>query len=213
MCFRSAMRPILLALTFSAGLAAQPLPVTSFQLDPEQVVRSLRDRRPAMSVRECQALNLWECHPDEPTRLRDISLRWVQLDTDAQLEAIIVIEAKVEDSNVAYVFDKQTTWNLVGSFFCRRNRCDVDRLVRVQQLTIDSPPLLLSYRDLGGSGLLLFYIEAFHLRAGQLWPSFKLATHEYNPFANSYSVVRRVSASDHHLVVHTGVVPCDETRV
>ena len=54
------MRSVLLALTFVAVVCGEALPVVPFQLDPEQVVRSLRDRRPVLSGAECLALNLWE---------------------------------------------------------------------------------------------------------------------------------------------------------
>ncbi len=197
------MKPALLALLFTGGAWAQALPVVPFRLDPEQVLRSLRDRRPVMSESECGALALSGCRSEEPTRIRGISLRWVQLDTDEQLEAILVLTGEAEDSHIAYVFDRQAQWNLIGSFECRRHRCELDRMVRVQQLTKDAPPLLFCYRDRGGSGTVNWYNESFHLRAGRLWPSFQVITYEYMPFRGPYSLVRRVRASDDRLVIHT----------
>ncbi len=197
------MKTTLLVLISLSPLAAQALPVVPFQSDPEQLFRSLRNRTPPTPATDCRALDLWECHPDEPRRAQDIALRWVQLDTDPQLEAILTLHAEAEDSNVAYVFDRAATWNLVGSFFCRRNRCDVDQMIRVHKRTLDSPPLLICYRDLGGSGTVTFVNQVFHLRAGQLWPVFQLATYEYWPFGNAQSRIRKVRASDRRLVIHT----------
>src|SRR5262249_54459530 len=145
------------------------LSAVPMHMGPDELARSLRTRQPPMPPTDCRALDLWECHPDEPTRPTDISLRWVQLDGDPEMEAVIVTEAKAEWAWVAYVFDHQGTWNLVGSFFCRRCR-DGNDLIRVQKLTEDSPPLLLLNRDLGGSGSSILSTEVFQLRGGKLWP-------------------------------------------
>ena len=146
------MRTVLFAALLLAKLSAQPLPVVPMETDPDQIALSLRERKPLMPIADCNALDLWECHPEEPARVTDISLRWVRLDSGAELEAVLVAEAKAEMSFVAYVFDKGTTWNLVGKFFCRQERCDPNTLIRIQKLTEDSPPLLLCYRDLAGCG-------------------------------------------------------------
>ena len=69
-----------------------------------------------MPIADCTALDLWECHSDYPERVSDVSLRWVQLDDDPELEAILIVEAKAEWTYVAYVFDKQESWKMVGSF-------------------------------------------------------------------------------------------------
>ena len=119
------------------------------QMGPDQIMQSLRDRKPLMPAADCHALDLWECHPDEPARVADISIRWVQLDEDPELEAVLVTEAKAEFSYAAHIFDKRIQWNLVGSFFCRTERCDGNTLIRVQKLTEDMPPLLFRHRDLG----------------------------------------------------------------
>lgn len=94
-----------------------------------------------MPAPDCKTLDPGECHPDDPTRVTDISVRWVQLDDDPELEAIIVTEAKSENAHAAYIFDKRGAWNLVGSFFAQRSR-DGQELIRVQKLTEDSPALL-----------------------------------------------------------------------
>jgi hypothetical protein len=172
-------------------------------MDPDQLFRSLRETQPVMPTADCLALNLSECHADYPRRVTDVSLRWVQLDDDPELEAVLVIEAEAEDRFEAYIFDKQNTWNLVGSFSCRRLRCDASSLIRVQKLTEDSPPLLLCYRDLGGSGQVLLTTEGFHLRGGKLWPAFQVKTYEESPFAHPHSESQRVLASHTRLVIDT----------
>jgi len=69
-------------------------------------------------------------------------MRWVQLDEDPELEAILVIEARAEHTYAAYIFDKNGTWNLVGSFFDRQWTSDGQGLIRIQKLTEDSPSAL-----------------------------------------------------------------------
>lgn len=174
---------LLIAVMLMAYATAQPLPVKSMSMAPDQIAQSLRTGQPAMVPSDCDALDLWECTKDERKRVTDISLRWVQLDSDSDLEAILVLATPAEMGNVAYVFDKQDTWKLVGSFFCLSNRCNVNTLVRVQQLTDDSPPLLLCYRDLGGSGSSIQGIEGYGLRDGRLWPAFELTKYGYVPNA------------------------------
>jgi hypothetical protein len=195
----------LAALLLLAGsrLCAEELAVVAMQTAPEQMVRFLRFRSGAMPASDCTALNLWECHADEPKRMTDISLRWVQLDDDADLEAILVAEADAEDSNVAYVFDKRTNWNLVGRFFCRKHRCELDDLIRVQRLTLDSPPLAIVFRDLGGSGHTLLTAEAFHLRGGKLWKAFQVTTFGAAMLANPFTETRHISGAEKRVVIHT----------
>lgn len=74
--------PIFLLFT----LHAQSLPVIPMQNnDPDQLAQNLRLKKP-LPAADCNALDLWECHSDEPTRITDISVRWVQLDEDPELE-------------------------------------------------------------------------------------------------------------------------------
>jgi len=174
------------------------------QMDnPDELARSLRDKKPLMPAPDCRALDLWECHPDDPTRVTDISVRWVQLDDDPELEAIIVTEAKSENAYAAYIFDKKGTWNLVGSFFTRRWSLDGQELIRVQKLTEDSPALLLVNRDLGGSGSAIFTTEAFQLRGGKLWPVLTIKSKEENLFPSPRVERQEVLASAGRLVIHT----------
>jgi hypothetical protein len=107
---------------------------------------------------------------------------------------------------MAYVFDKQRAWNLVGSFPCRDTRCDLDTMMRVRKLTDDSPPLLLYYHDLGGigSGSTLLTTQAFQLRGGKLWPAFEVTNYQEAFFSTPlYANRRRVFASPNRLVIHT----------
>src|SRR5260370_35732114 len=111
------MKTLVCAALLLNELSGQSLPVRPMQMDPDQLARSLRTREPLIPATDCHALDLRECNPDEPARVTDISLRWVQLDDDPELEAILVTEAKAENTYAAYVFDKQGMWNLVESFF------------------------------------------------------------------------------------------------
>src|ERR1039457_6680537 len=171
------------------------------QMDPDQLARGLRDKDPTFPTGDCQALDLWECHPDDPKRITDISIRWVQLDDDPELEAILI--TKEESTYMAYVFDKQgTAWNMVGSLSCYR-ACDANRFIRVQKLTEDSPTLLLCYRDLGGMGSTLMTTEAFQLRRGKLWRVFEIDDFSDVLFPSEVIRTQSVLASRDRLVIHT----------
>jgi hypothetical protein len=104
------MKNLLLTLFLLGKLGAQSLPVVPIQSAPDQLARCLRDRNVSMPAADCKALDLWECHPDEPARVKDITVRWVQLDDDSDLEAVLLTEAKAEHTYAAYAFDKQSTW-------------------------------------------------------------------------------------------------------
>ncbi|MBL0159314.1 MAG: hypothetical protein IPP47_19710 [Bryobacterales bacterium] len=194
---------VLILLLLAMPLAARPLPVTPMQMDPDQLLLSLREGKPAMPDADCTALGLWECRADALARVRDISIRWVQLDDDAELEAILTMAAPAEWSNVTYVFDRQAEWKMAGSFLCRDNRCDLNNMVSVHNLTGDSPPLLCLSRDIGGSGSVTLTTEAFHLRDGQFWPVFQVTRFEHGPFATSATTKQYVRTSSNRLVVHT----------
>jgi len=197
------MKTLILAILLFSPLGAQSLPVVPLQTsDPDQLAQSLRGKD-AISVTDCKALDLWECHPDDPTRITDISIRWVQLDDDPELEAILVTEAKDEWAYAAYVFDKQGPWNLVGSFFDRRFAKDGQGLIRVQKLTKDSPPLLLVNRDLGGSDSAIFTTEAFQLREGKLWPVITVTNKEEVSLPPHRVRRQEVLSSPNRLVIHT----------
>jgi hypothetical protein len=126
------------------------------------------------------------------------------LDEDPELEAVLVTEEEAADRFAAYVFDRRGAWNLVGSFFCRRLRCDGNTLIRVQKLTEDSPSLLFCFRDLGGSDGTILTTEAFQLRGGQLWPTFEVTNYEVVfLFTPPRAKKQRVLASPNRLVIHT----------
>ncbi len=130
-------------------------------------------------------------------------MRWVQLDDDPELEAILVTEAKDERAYAAFIFDKQRTWNLVGSFFDRKWSHDGQGLVRVQKLTADSPPLLLVNRDLGGSDSAIFTTEAFQLQEGKLWPVITITDKEEVSLPPPRVRQQKVLSSPNRLVIYT----------
>ena len=195
----------LLALLFAAGfLHAQSLPVVPMQMGPEELAKSLRERPAAISADDCDALNLLECRPDffPPAQPADVCLRWIQLDDDPELEATLVVEAKAEWTYMAYIFDKQSVWMMVGSLSCYRT-CDANSLIRVQQLTQDSPSLLLYHRDLGGSAQVLMTTTGYQLRGGKLWQAFEISNYDAVFLAAYKSHSRRVLSAGNRLVVHT----------
>ena len=199
------MKTWIFATFLLAPLAAQSLPVVPMQTkDLDQLAQNLRQKMP-IPISDCKALDLWECYPNDPTRVTDISLRWVQLDEDPELEAILVMEAKAENAYVAYIFDKQGTWNLVGSFFDRQWVRDGQELIRVQKLTENSPPLLLVNRDLGGSGSAILSTEAFQLRGGKLWPVITITNKEMDEFPSPRVQRQQVFSSPRRLVIYTAV--------
>ena len=197
------MRTWIFVTLLSATLRAQSLPVVPMQInDPDQLAHNLRNKKPIPSG-DCKALDLWECHPDDPTRIADISMHWVQLDQDPELEAILVVKAEDEHTYAAYIFDKQGTWNLVGSFFDREWTNDGQYLIRVRKLTEDSPELLLVNRDLGGSGSSIFTTEAFQLRDGKLWPVITITDLEESEFPLPSVLRQQVLSSSNRLVIST----------
>jgi hypothetical protein len=197
------MKALIFATLLLSTLRAQPLPVIPMQTnDPDQLAQSLREKKP-MPTGDCKALDLWECHPGDRRRVADISMRWVQLDDDPELEAILVTEANAENTYAAYVFDKQGTWNLVGSFWDRQGTGDGQGLIRVQKLTEDSPTLLLVNRDLGGSGSVILTTEAFQLREGKLWPVITITDKEEDLFPSPSVRRQEVLSSPNRLVIHT----------
>lgn len=178
------------------------LDVVPLQSDPDQIARSLRDRTVAIPKADCAALDLWECHGDDPKRSSDVSLRWVQLDDDPELEAVLVLNAPDELANAVYVFDRQGTWRIVGSFICKSFRCDVQNLTRVGQLTKDSPVLLWVTRDIGGSGGSLLATGMFQLRDGKLSQVMQLTDQDVL-MVSPYHETQTLLASDNRIVIHT----------
>lgn len=179
----------------------EPLEVFVLRSDPETIYRGLRTKSP-VPVADCKLLDLWECHPGNGTRIQDISLRWVNLDKDPELEAILISEAPDEWSYVAAIFDRGQGWHLVGTFMCHR-QCRVNTFANVYKLTDDSPPLLFLHRDLGGSDGYHLALEGFHLRAGRLWPVIEFTQQaEAILGGESISSRDRVYAKEKYLVIH-----------
>lgn len=202
------MKLALLAAFCFATLSAQPLPAVRMQWSPDQIFRSLRDKTPVMPKADCDALSLNECRPDDPMRIKDISLRWVHLDYGPELEAILITEAPEEFTGyAAFVFHRQGGWNLVGSFFARED--DGNGLIRVQKLIFDAPKFLLCYRYLGGMGNPAFETQVFQLREGKLWPVIEFTNYLeflFLPHCSDRQIVYESIGSDDmpsRLVIHS----------
>jgi hypothetical protein len=181
----------LLALFGAILTGAEALPVVPLQFTPDQIALSLRTTKPPMPPADCHALNAFECSLENPTPVRDISIRWVQLDDDSELEAIIVASMEAEWDRFAYVFDKNRTWNLIGAIPCYR-RCPGLEFVRVGYLTTDSPIFVILRRDLGGPDHEILAYSGYHLRGGRLWPAF-----EFEPEFNSDTRQRTLHINRH----------------
>lgn len=192
----------LITLLLSYVLDGQPLPVDPMTMDPDQLLRSLRDRSPVMPQADCHVLGLEECDPRSPLRVRDVSIRWVQLDNDPELEAVLTVESQRTGIYGAHIFDKGRTWNLVGSCFGRIDEDD-NGLIRIQRLTDDSPTLILCVHDLGGSASVIITTEAYQLRNGKLWPVFEITNYERVDMVPSWVERRWVGGSANRLVIHT----------
>lgn len=193
----------LYAAFFLVSLSAQPIPVHPLEIgSPDQLAINLREKR-TIPKSDCDKLELWECRPDDTSRSGDISIRWVQLDDDPELEALIVMQAPAENTYAAFVFDKRKSWNLVGAFFDRQWKLDASSFLEAGKLTEDSPTLLLVHRDLGGSGSALFTTEAFHLRQGQLWPALTVTNAAFSYLPAPGSVTREtLFSSGNFLIIH-----------
>lgn len=195
-----------LGLAFATALSAQPdLKVVPLQSDPESIARAFRGASPGIPIEDCHALELSECLPGAAIRSSDVSLRWINLDDDPGLEAILVVDGPAElRAKLALVFDKREKWNLVGSFLCTRLWCETEGLIEVQQFTKDSPRLLLLTRELGGSTGGLVMTEIFQLREGKLWPVLQVRDDTQAEYPGPRFRERRyLLASDDRIVIHT----------
>ncbi|HEY4365181.1 MAG TPA: hypothetical protein VGN17_29735 [Bryobacteraceae bacterium] len=187
--------------------AADPLPVVPMKGTPEELARSFV----VQQQDSCDRSVVIVC--PEFFTATDVTLRWVQLDDDEDLEAILTTGPMLAPLPVyfVYLFDRQgTKWNEVGSLTCSR-QCDPNNVVRVQKLTDDSPPLVLFYRDLGGSASTLFTTTGYELHEGKLWPAMEVANFVWGglpPPEREWH--RTVLASKDRLVIHT--VPSASTR-
>lgn len=126
---RASLLLVLLCRGFSQ--TREPLEVFVLRSDPETIYRGLRTKSP-VPVADCKLLDLWECHPGNGTRIQDISLRWVNLDKDPELEAILISEAPDEWSYVAAIFDRGQGWRLVGTL------CVIVNVASIPSLTFTS---------------------------------------------------------------------------
>lgn len=77
-------------------------------------------------------------------------------------------------------------------------------MIRVQQLTNDSPTQVIFYRDLGGSSLVLMMTDIYALIGGRLRHSLELKSHE-GVFATAepYQETSEVRTGDRRIVIHT----------
>jgi hypothetical protein len=106
---------------------------------------------------------------------REATLRWANLDADAELEAIIIDDRQEEEgSHFASIYDRYLgKWTKAGEFRCHRG-CPLNSFVGVYQLTEDSPNLIFINRELGGSSGYNLALEGFLLRGGKLIPTMAL---------------------------------------
>jgi hypothetical protein len=163
-----------LCLILSAALAYadEPKPL---QFTPDQIVLSLRTTKPPMPPADCAALSVFACKLEFPMPVRDISIRWIQLDDDPELEAIVIAKMETEWDYFAFIFDWKKTWNLVGNMMCERHCYANDtNFVRAHKLTENAPIFLVARRDLGGSGSGLDTRTYFQLRGGRLLKAFEV---------------------------------------
>ena len=142
---------------------------------PDQILLSLRSTKPPMPPADCAALGVSACKLEYPMRVGDISIRWVQLDDDPELEAIVIAKMETEWDYFAFIFDWKKTWNLVGNMMCERHCYAHDtNFIHVHKLTENAPIFVIARRDLGGSGHALDTRTFFQLRSGSLSKAFEV---------------------------------------
>lgn len=123
---------------------------------------------------------------------REVTLRWVNLDADPELEAILIEERREEWQHVATIYDRQSgAWKGLDQFQCRRN-CRAESFVSIHKLTEDSPKLLFIHQDEGGSDGWILTHRGYHLSDGKLRPAIRYLQRLDNTFS-------RISASQEHL--------------
>jgi len=202
---RSRLSTIIVGLAlFSMALpGADPLPVVPMKTDPEKLAHSFLVQPPPPDS-DCGTSVLAACPGDGVNRAMDVTLRWVQLDDDPELEAILITGPLLAPSvSFVYVFDRQGTgWNEVASVSCRR-QCGANDVIRVQKLTDDSPPLLLFYRDLGGSSSTIMTTTGYCLHDGRMWPALEVRNFQwYGLPPPERALHSTVLASKDRLVIH-----------
>ncbi len=196
------IRLVLLWMLFAGLGRGAELDVVAMKSTPDQLFNSLKDHSPLMPEADCRALGLWECMATNKTRIEDISLRWVQLDQDAELEAILATEAKDEWTRMVFVFDKQVQWNLIGSFNCRRWQ-SMNTCVGVHQLLHSAPPFLAVHCDIGGSDTSIFTSYVYGLQNGRLKEVAEFTGQSESPYVKQKFRRQVVFSSEDRLVVET----------
>jgi hypothetical protein len=202
------MRLLILSACLLITLHAQPLRVFPMQsTDLDEMVRNLRNKKPIPAA-DCASLDLWECNLDELHPVTDLSMHWMQLDEDPELEAVLVIKSNVPTvayDHLGYIFDKQRAWNLVGSFseksYWHSTGSD---LIQVLKLTENSPVMVLVNVDLGGTGSVILTTQMFQLREGKLWPVMQI-TGKAEAFMPPPYIRRQhvFSSSSDRLIIHS----------
>jgi hypothetical protein len=190
---------ICFVLLASVGWAAEPLPAVPLVSSPQTIVQALRGKtRSALPASDCAAL---EVNCEEPAQYSRLVLRFVQMDSDVELEAYLTARHPLM-GRVAYVFNKRSVWHLVGYFRCDGYRWVGSQHVEVRSLTDGFPPLVLVTQDFGGSGSVALGTEAYQLRSGQLWPAFELYS-DYSVTLNGPRKSQRAYLAKGRVVVHT----------
>jgi hypothetical protein len=186
-----------LALFAALAHADEPMPM---QFTPDQIALSLRTTKPPMPAADCAALELSGCRLDvrKPVR-NETSIRWVQLDDDPELEAIIVAADEL-GPYFAYIFDWNRTWNLIGKVRCYRH-LDTN-FIRVQQITENAPKFIIAERDFSGAGPVTLGYTGWFLRKGRLEQAFEFYTESRNYLADPGHHFLRLLQSGRYLIKH-----------
>ncbi len=194
----------LLALFGAILHGAEALPVVPVQFTPDQIALSLRTKKPPMPPADCHALRVSACSLEYPMAVRDISIRWVQLDDDPELEAIIIAYMETEWDYFAFIFDWKKTWNLVGNIICERH-CygNGTNFIQVHKLTENEPKFLVARRDLGGSGHSLDTRTFFQLRGGSLLKALEVTDQYVFLTEPGYTSKVELRQSKNWLIHHT----------
>jgi hypothetical protein len=133
---------------------------------------------------------------------REVTLRWLNLDADAELEAILIEDRPDEWAQVATIYDRQSgAWKGLDQFSCRRN-CRPEYFVSVHKLTDDSPKLLFIHQDEGGSDGWLLSHQGYLLHNGNLSPVIRYAQRFDNTFSRTSASQEHLYAKNNALVIH-----------
>jgi len=189
----------LVALVFP--LTAQPLPAVPLGATPGQLSRGFGNPKGTLTPADCAALQLNDCAEAVEYTAR---LRWVQLDDDTEMEALLEVHRKVGGAGFGFILDRRKSWRVVGALNCVPPRWDGTNRnwLRVKTFASGFPPLLTRTQDLGGSGQILYATEAYHLRNGRLSLAFDVRHLEEIPETRPRER-QRVYASADRVIIHT----------